>query len=335
MSFNIALQLYQSGEYDGIGIALGQGLVGVDWDDCCAGNDWDQDVLRQVHQLNTYTELSVSGCGLHALALGVLPSGRRKREGFEIYSEGRFFVVTGRRMTVAPESISYREKEICALHREMFGGATAASMSPRPILIPLHNWALLHRGGGGGGEEETRKALDVLTVDSRHIESPREQWTDDIVMRRLRNDRVAARYWRGLPDGMNPSRADFALACKLAFYTHGNVAQMDRLFRRSGLYGRPKHSTRRGNVDYVTYTLIRAAARQKIFWQPSKKKALNTRRGRPESEATRRVAEMDEQYPSSSAEVVAALCGLRPSHVRVIRHRMRAREVGIDRRAGP
>jgi putative DNA primase/helicase len=51
-----------------------------------------------VGKLNSYTEVSPSGTGLHifVLAEGADIARHRKKDGFlEIYSEGRYFTVTG------------------------------------------------------------------------------------------------------------------------------------------------------------------------------------------------------------------------------------------------
>lgn len=100
-------------------------------------------------------------------------------------------------------------------------------------------------------------------------------------MKLVKKDRVARRYWSGCPDRVNPSRADFALACKLAFYSGRNLPQMERLFRQSALASRPKAETRRGNVDYISFTLRRACKAQPEVWQP-KQQAESKPAGTPQ-----------------------------------------------------
>ena len=43
--------------------------------------------------VDSYTEKSPSGDGLHIITRGKLPKGARKRNGIEVYSEGRYFTV--------------------------------------------------------------------------------------------------------------------------------------------------------------------------------------------------------------------------------------------------
>ena len=81
----------------GIGyvFTIGAGVVGVDLDDCFDGNGRLSDDARQIVQLlNSYTERSPSGKGLHILACGSIPNSV-KRPGFEMYNELRYFTVTG------------------------------------------------------------------------------------------------------------------------------------------------------------------------------------------------------------------------------------------------
>ena len=80
------------------------GLIGIDLDHCVNNGVVDADAEEAVKMLNSYTEISVSGTGLHIVCkadisktgkLGarvVLPDGQKKRE---IYNADRFFTITG------------------------------------------------------------------------------------------------------------------------------------------------------------------------------------------------------------------------------------------------
>ena len=85
----------------GIGFMLGDGFVGVDLDHCVdtatgEPQPWAADIVRK---LDSYTELSPSGTGLHILLAGRIPeeAGDRRRRGpVEVYDGGRYFTITGR-----------------------------------------------------------------------------------------------------------------------------------------------------------------------------------------------------------------------------------------------
>jgi putative DNA primase/helicase len=268
LSFESAVQQYWRGEYDGIGIVLGDGVCGLDEDHCFSSDSRiDPEAARHIQHLNTYTERSLSG-GIHALALGSLPPSGRKRGNHEIYCERRFFVVTGWHLPGTPTLVANRERELHEVHAMIFASPNFGT----PPKVS-QNSALLHRGGEGERESESKTRL-----------------SDEAVIELVRRDQVANRYWQGCPKNVNASDADFALACKLAFYTAKNQAQMCRLFRQSGLANRAKTNTRRGGMDYVHYTIQRACKAQRTVWRPRHAQqhapstaVVNSRRpGRPE-----------------------------------------------------
>ena len=82
-------------ESDKIGFCLGGGFVGIDLDDCFDGAELKPWAREIVETLDSYTELSPSGRGVHIIARGELPSGRRKVAGVEMYNSGRYLTVTG------------------------------------------------------------------------------------------------------------------------------------------------------------------------------------------------------------------------------------------------
>jgi putative DNA primase/helicase len=88
-------------EYAGVGYVFVEqrGIVGVDLDDCLRADgtllDWARPIVTLLR--GAYMEVSPSGSGLHIIARGTLPPGRRRRGDIEMYSTGRFFTVTGQR----------------------------------------------------------------------------------------------------------------------------------------------------------------------------------------------------------------------------------------------
>jgi primase-polymerase (primpol)-like protein len=198
-----------------------------------------------------------SGDGVHSLAFGTLPEGGRRRGNHEMYDDKRFFVVTGRKLQSSPECVAHREDELRQLHAMIFGtvGKNQVSVKNQADGCPK-TCTITQRGRGGG-------------------------ISDEAVIERLEKDPVAKKYWNGCPHNVNPSKADFALACKLAFYCRRNLAQMERLFRRSALATRPKAGTRRGNLDYVSHTLQSALSKQAAVWQPKRRARSLNPPGRP------------------------------------------------------
>ena len=98
--------------FDGIGLVFtaDDAWVGVDLDDCVnAGvlKPWARDIVSWFS--GTYIEISPSGRGLHIICCGTLPGGKGVKfelgDGHvELYSQGRYFTVTGQAFEGAPST---------------------------------------------------------------------------------------------------------------------------------------------------------------------------------------------------------------------------------------
>jgi putative DNA primase/helicase len=94
--FGEALAVYEKNSYAGVGFVFSSGdrYTGIDLD-CCVDEggqieDWALEIVRY---LDSYTELSVTGSGLHIIVRGDVPNHRKN--SVECYSSKRFFTVTG------------------------------------------------------------------------------------------------------------------------------------------------------------------------------------------------------------------------------------------------
>ncbi len=106
--YDDAVRAAMNGTYSGIGFVLSKDdpYTGIDLDhvrDPVTG-EVDPVAMRIVERLNSYTEVSQSGTGLHVLVQATLPGpGRRTRlvgalrddAQIEMYDSGRYFVMTG------------------------------------------------------------------------------------------------------------------------------------------------------------------------------------------------------------------------------------------------
>lgn len=96
----------------GVGFVLAEGddLVCVDLDHCLVDGElalWARDILDRCP--STFVEVSPSGDGLHIWGRGQLERGRRIRrdgEAVEIYGQGRYVAVTGRRFEGCPAKLT-------------------------------------------------------------------------------------------------------------------------------------------------------------------------------------------------------------------------------------
>jgi putative DNA primase/helicase len=100
-TFEVASEAYENGEYAGLGFNFcsGDPYTGVDLDGCVDQDgqiaDWAFEIARY---LDSYTELSATGTGLHIIVRGDVPN--RRKDGVEVYSSKRFFTMTGHALEV-------------------------------------------------------------------------------------------------------------------------------------------------------------------------------------------------------------------------------------------
>ena len=142
----------------GIGcmFSIQTGVVGIDLDDCFTEDGRLNDTARQIVQMmNSYTERSPSGKGLHILACGSIPHSV-KRPGFEMYNELRYFTMTGQQYGAsefAGCNIEDRQDEMNALFVVYDGDYEPA---PRPVRPAIE------RGDVSVSIAEVERALGVL-----------------------------------------------------------------------------------------------------------------------------------------------------------------------------
>ena len=97
-TFEEAVEALHKGRYSGLGFVFcsGDPYTGIDLDNV---RDLETGALERwaaeiVEAAAAYAEISPSGRGIHLIVRGRVPA--RKGKGLEIYSQDRFFTVTGR-----------------------------------------------------------------------------------------------------------------------------------------------------------------------------------------------------------------------------------------------
>ena len=204
--------------YTGLGFVFtnDDDFVGVDIDHC---RNKETGALNEVAtaiiaKAATYIEVSPSGEGLHLFFHGKIPEGGNKNSatGVEMYAFGRYFTMTGNRLTDASLEVLKDDGVLAWIHAEYIKPPKQEKPKPerkapkqqkqRSSAAPLSDEAVLER---------------ALAVDKGELFS--NLWSGQ---------------WEKLY--ASQSEADMALCCKLAFWTGKNRDQMDRLFRQSKLY---------------------------------------------------------------------------------------------------
>src|SRR5215218_5858746 len=96
-TFENASEALEAGEYSGLGFVFSSGdpYTGIDLDNCVERETGEirQWALEVVRYFDSYTELSVTGTGLHIIVKGEVPN--RRKAKIEVYSSKRFFTMTG------------------------------------------------------------------------------------------------------------------------------------------------------------------------------------------------------------------------------------------------
>lgn len=231
-----------SGRVDGVGFvfAAGGGIVGLDLDGARHPETGELSELARLilGRLPTYAEVSPSATGIKLFARGALPWKGKKNEahGLELYGSHRYFTVTGCRLEDSPAELRDCQAGIDWLLTEFF---------PQAL---------------GGGSLPTIQRTSRPLTDDEVIE-----W----ITRRAKNSGRTAPLWAGDTSAHsgNHSAADQALCNALAFWCGKDAAQMDRVFRRSGLM-RSKWDEMRGDRTYGEITLAEAiSVTSEVFGQ--------------------------------------------------------------------
>lgn len=98
ITFEAAMEAYGTGEFSGIGFMLGDGLHGIDLDDCRNPETTELDARAQsiLNAVDGYAEVSPSGTGVKIIASTNLERSKSEpQNGIELYRDKRFFCLTG------------------------------------------------------------------------------------------------------------------------------------------------------------------------------------------------------------------------------------------------
>lgn len=225
--FDEAIKKVEFYNCDGVGFMLGNGYFGVDIDHAIDNKDL---IVEFINHLQSYTEKSQSGEGIHIICKGVLPVGNRRKGNIEMYDSVRFFAMTGDVISNLVD-IEERTEEIKELWEK--------------YLNPKQNGY-------------------VFTSES-YSNTPSIELSNEEVIRRALESKNSALFnslyygqWEGIYNSQ--SEADAAFCSLLAFWTNKNARQMDEIFRSSKLY-REKWDMKRGQKTYGEITIESAISK--------------------------------------------------------------------------
>lgn len=208
-TFATAVKFYLEGDYDGIGFVFSRqdNYIGVDIDKCVVDEKPNTFATEIINTLDSYTEFSPSGNGIHIIIKGNLPqsvlgTGRKNTQhGLEIYSYGRYFSFTGNREN--SNDVYERTDEIAEVFEQYFddsdiqGRVNLAEFEKDEIKISNDDlWERMFRSKNG---DDIRSLFNGNLVKNDH------------------------------------SSSDLALCNHLAFWTGKSASRMDSMFRESSL----------------------------------------------------------------------------------------------------
>lgn len=104
--------------WDGIGFVFTEPFAGVDFDNVRnpETGEISPAALKRIHALDSYTEVSPSGRGVHVIVNGRLEGDGKKKPHIEVYDDARFFAVTGHHVSGTPTTVNARESALRQTH---------------------------------------------------------------------------------------------------------------------------------------------------------------------------------------------------------------------------
>lgn len=218
----------RAANHSGIGFMFNGDYIGIDIDDVQAdieayrAGDGDNIVAEFIHTCESYAEVSTSGKGIHIICSGSLPDGRKRKKNVEIYTKGRYFIMTGD--VISPSRDIKDGSETVKLLRAKYLDDDV----PRYLANERHNLS-------------TNEVVEKVR-DSKQAQA---------------FDMLYSGAWQGFYGSQ--SEADLAFCNMLAFWTAKDPTMMQEIFRQSGLY-RKKWDTLHGDATYGEQTIQKAIA---------------------------------------------------------------------------
>ena len=242
VTFDEAISKIDFYNCSGIGFMLGNGYFGVDIDHAIDNKDL---INEFVNHLQSYTEISQSGEGIHIICKGILPVGNRRKGNIEMYDNARFFALTGNLYNNLKYTVVDRTEEIKYLYNKYLADKPKEEI---PDGAYVYNKPI----------KETEN--NSILTDSEVLDKAEQS----------QNGKLFSCLYYGQWEGIYPSQseADMSFCSMLAFWCNRDIAQMDRIFRGSKLY-REKWDKKRGANTYGEITLKNAIDNCKDVFTPA------------------------------------------------------------------
>ena len=212
--FHESIRFCADNNLDGLGFQMGdKGMFGIDLTkDPATQEETTEEAYRNMcndfyKELDSYSEWSISGNGMHIICYGDLPQTPSPSSNIKIYGPNMFFAMSGRIVGETPKTIRNRTKEI------------------KDLLDKYERHAIVKKA----------------EVESKEKKPSQDALNDgDVIRKATQNVKSGQRFQRLMAGDTTdyPSKEDAKDAlCKfLAYYSKCNESQIDRIFRKSGLF---------------------------------------------------------------------------------------------------
>lgn len=230
--FDTALKAMNDLGMDGLGFYFKPPYIGIDVDH--VGDDlerWrngdreDNEVQEFLGLTNSYSEISVSGEGIHIIVKGKIPGDRRRKGNVEMYTSGRFFAMTGNRIGNIDLINEPNPSQLQVIYRKYLQTDNVIRMPPAGMtqINDLSESEIISRAESSQAGRRFKSFMDG-------------GWEENYT---------------------SQSEADLAFANDLAFWTGRDFSKMDSIFRQSSLM-RDKWDEKHGKTTYGVATLNKA-----------------------------------------------------------------------------
>ncbi len=220
--------------YSGIGFMLGSSpFVGIDIDHCIHDGKADSEAQIIIDNLDSYTEYSPSGAGIHIIVKADIGEKGRRKGPLEIYPQGRYFTVTGD-VYQGRKTINIRDHELKSL---------ISSLDQEEPDLP--------------DKKDTSPIVDITERVLQAANAPLDIMDIIQAIKRSRQGPLFTKLfdYGDTSNYTSPSEADIALMNILPFWTRGDRNKTLQIFNMSALAQRDKWKTR---PDYQEKTLEKA-----------------------------------------------------------------------------
>lgn len=203
LTFDDALRMSRYSNEYGIGFILGDGIAGIDLDNVVKPDGTLREIAVEViSHMNSYTEYSLSGKGVHIMFYNDSSSNFNNRKpisnidgtcsNFEIYSGNRFFVVTGNKC-MEVSALYERGNAAMELYNKYIAPITSRDEQviiqlPQKPLNKCYRYPHKNALSNQPDKSIWKKAKnDIMKID--YTDKSKGDWNVILILKRYTNDK--------------------------------------------------------------------------------------------------------------------------------------------------